>query len=416
MARKERRVVVTGLGVVSPIGIGKDEFWDSLASGRSGIGPITRFDASEYASRIAGEVKGFDPLDYLEPKEVNKLGTFIHYAVAASLEAREDSGLVVDQSNCDRVGIFIGAGIGCLPTIEAQHKKLLEKGPRRISPFFIPKLIINMASGYVSMLLGAKGPNVATATACATGLHSIAVSFSLVKFGDADAMIAGGAESVITPLAVGGFSAMKALSTRNDEPEKASRPFDAQRDGFVIAEGAGVLVLEELEYALSRGARIYAELLGVGLSGDAYHLTAPEPSGSGPARAMEAAIRDAGLAAGEIEHINAHGTSTPYNDKTETVAIKRVFGDYAYDIPITANKSMIGHLLGGAGGVESVAAVLTMEKGLIPPTINLDYPDPECDLDYVPNVARKQSVRVTLCNSFGFGGTNVSIVLKKFEE
>ena len=411
-----KRVVITGLGVVSPIGIGVDAFWESLVSGRSGIGPITRFDASDFPSQIAGEVKGFDPLDYLESKEVRKLGTFIQFAVAASREAKCDAGLEINAHNGERVGVHIGAGIGCLPTIEEQHKRLLERGPRRITPFFIPKLIINMASGYVSILFGAKGPNSASVTACATGLHSISEAFFCVRYGRADVMFAGGAESVITPLAVGGFCAMRALSTRNDEPEKASRPFDAERDGFVMAEGAGIVVLESLEHARARGARIYAELLGAGMSGDAYHLTAPDPTGDGAVRAMKAALEDAGLIPDEIEHINAHGTSTQLNDKIETIAIKSLFKERAKKIPITANKSMVGHLLGGAGGVETVAAVLAMDRGVIPPTINYEHRDEECDLDYVPNVARRTQIRTTLSNSFGFGGTNVSIVLRKFEE
>ena len=411
-----KRVVITGLGVVSPIGIGVDAFWESLVSGRSGIGPITRFDASDFPSQIAGEVKGFDPLDYLESKEVRKLGTFIQFAVAASREAKSDAGLEINAHNGERVGVHIGAGIGCLPTIEEQHKRLLERGPRRITPFFIPKLIINMASGYVSILFGAKGPNSASVTACATGLHSISEAFFCVRYGRADVMFAGGAESVITPLAVGGFCAMRALSTRNDEPEKASRPFDAERDGFVMAEGAGIVVLESLEHARARGARIYAELLGAGMSGDAYHLTAPDPTGDGAVRAMKAALEDAGLIPDEIEHINAHGTSTQLNDKIETIAIKSLFKERAKKIPITANKSMVGHLLGGAGGVETVAAVLAMDRGVIPPTINYEHRDEECDLDYVPNVARRTQIRTTLSNSFGFGGTNVSIVLRKFEE
>ncbi len=412
----ERRVVVTGLGVVTPIGIGLGAFWDSLVSGRSGIGPITRFDASEYPSRIAGEVKGFDPLDYLDAKEIRKVGTFIQYAVAAAREAKSDANLQIDGSNGERVGVHIGAGIGCLPTIEEQHKRLLDRGPRRISPFFIPKLIINMASGYVSMLFGAKGPNSASVTACASGLHSISEAYYLVRYNQADVMFAGGSEAVITPLAVGGFCAMKALSKRNDEPEKASRPFDAERDGFVMAEGAGIIVLESLEHAVARGVRIYAEMLGAGMSADAYHLTAPDPTGDGARRAMKAAIDNAGLVPDEIEHINAHGTSTLLNDKMETDAIKALFKDYAHRIPITANKSMVGHLLGGAGGVESAASVLAMDRGIIPPTINYEHPDKECDLDYVPNVARRTQVRTTLSNSFGFGGTNVSIVLRKFEE
>ena len=412
----DRRVVITGLGVVTPVGIGLKAFWDSLISGRSGIGPITKFDASEYSSRIAGEVKGFDPLDYLEAKETRKVGAFIQFAVAAAREAKSDANLEINGSNGERVGVHIGAGIGCLPTIEEQHKRLLERGPRRISPFFIPKLIINMASGYVSILFGAKGPNSASVTACATGLHSISEAYYYVRCNQADVMFAGGSEAVITPLAVGGFCAMRALSTRNDEPEKASRPFDAERDGFVMAEGAGVIVLESLEHATRRGARIYAEMLGAGMSGDAYHSTAPDPTGDGARRAMKAALDSAGLSPDEIEHINAHGTSTPLNDKTETKAIKTLFGDYARKIPITANKSMVGHLLGGAGGVESVAAVLSMDRGIIPPTINYEHPDEDCDLDYVPNVARRTQVRTTLSNSFGFGGTNVSVVLRKFEE
>jgi len=412
----DKRVVITGLGVVTPVGIGLEPFWDSLVSGRSGIGPITRFDASEYRSRVAGEVKGFDPLDYLDVKEARKIGIFIQYAVAAAMEAKSDANLTIDSSNSERVGVHLGAGIGCLPTIEEQHKRLLEKGPRRISPFFIPKLIINMASGYVSILLGAKGPNCASVTACASGLHSISEAYYLMRYNQADVMFAGGSEAVITPLAVGGFCAMRALSTRNDAPEKASRPFDAERDGFVMAEGAGVIVLESLEHAIARGARIYAEMLGAGMSGDAYHLTAPHPTGDGARRAMKAAIQNAGLVPDEIEHINAHGTSTQLNDKMETDAIKALFKDYAYRIPITANKSMVGHLLGGAGGVESAAAVLAMDRGVIPPTINYEHPDKECDLDYVPNVARRTHVRTTLSNSFGFGGTNVSIILRKFEE
>ena len=411
-----RRVVITGLGVVSPIGVGVDVFWESLVSGRSGVGPITKFDASEFASQIAGEVKGFDPLDYLDAKEARKLGTFIQFAVAAAREAKSDAGLEINGSNEERVGVHIGAGIGCLPTIEEQHKMLLEKGPRRISPFFIPKLIINMASGYVSIIFGAKGPNSASATACATGLHSISDAFFCIRDGRADVMFAGGAESVITPLAVGGFCAMRALSTRNDEPERASRPFDAERDGFVMAEGAGIVVLESLDHATSRGARIYAELLGAGISGDAYHLVAPDPTGGGAVRAMKAALEDAGVVPDEIEHINAHGTSTQLNDRVETMAIKALFKDRARKIPITANKSMVGHLLGGAGGLETVAAVLAMDSGVIPPTINYEHPDEECDLDYVPNVARRTQIRMTLSNSFGFGGTNVSIVLRKFEE
>ncbi len=411
-----RRVVITGLGVVSPIGIGVDAFWESLVSGRSGIGPITKFDASEFTSQIAGEVKGFDPLDYLEAKEVRKLGTFIQFAVAAAREAKSDAGLEINGSNEERVGVHIGAGIGGLPTIEEQCKKLLERGPRRISPFFIPKLIINMASGYVSIIFGAKGPNSASVTACATGLHSISEAFFCVRDGRADVMFAGGAESVVSPLAVGGFCAMRALSTRNDEPEKASRPFDGERDGFVIAEGAGIVTLESLEHATARGARIYAELLGAGMRGDAYHLTAPDPTAVGAVRAMKAALDDAGVVPDEIEHINAHGTSTVLNDKIETMAIKALFKDRARKIPITANKSMVGHLLGGAGGVETVAAVLAMDRGIIPPTINYEHPDEDCDLDYVPNVARRTQIRMTLSNSFGFGGTNVSIVLRKFEE
>ncbi|MCD6328492.1 beta-ketoacyl-ACP synthase II [bacterium] len=412
----ERRVVITGVGVVSPVGIGVENFWDSLTSGRSGIGRITRFDPSECASQVAGEVKDFDPLNYLKPKEVSKLGAFIHYAVAAAREAKEDAGLTIDSTNNERVGVHIGAGIGCMPTFELQHKRMLDRGPSRVSPFFIPKLIINMASGYVSILFGAKGPNSAAVSACATGLHSICEAYYMIRCGDADAMFSGGAESVITPLAVGGFSSMKALSTRNGEPEKASRPFDRDRDGFVIAEGAGVVVLENLESAVARGARIYAELLGIGMTSDAYHVTAPEPSGDGARRAMTVAIKNAGLIPEEIEHVNAHGTSTPLNDKMETMAIKSALGEHAYKVPITAIKSMVGHLLGGAGGVETVACILTLNNGIIPPTINSENPDPECDLDYVPNTARKQDVRIILSNSFGFGGTNASVVFKKFED
>ncbi len=410
-----RRVVITGLGLVTPLGIGVEKSWSGLTEGRSGIVRISRFDASAFQTQIAGEVDGFDPEDYIEPKEVKKMDRFIHFGVAAASMALEDSGLKIDESNAARVGVFVGAGMGGLPAIEHYHKVLLEKGPRRITPFFIPMLIINLAAGQISIKFGAKGPNSAVATACATGSHAIGDAFKVIQRGDADAMIAGGTESVITMMGIGGFNAMKALSTRNDEPEKASRPFDRDRDGFVMGEGSGIVILEEFTHAVRRNARIYAEIVGYGLTGDAYHITAPAPGGEGGARCMAMALNDGRVEPAQVGYINAHGTSTKYGDEIETSAIKTVFGDHAYKVAISSTKSMTGHLLGAAGGVEAVVSVLSVYNSLIPPTINLDNPDAECDLDYVPNKARKADIDYALSNSFGFGGTNACLLFKKFE-
>lgn len=409
-----RRVVVTGLGLISPLGIGVEKSWSGLLQGRSGIRRITQFDASSFATKIAGEVDGFNPEDYIEPKEVKKMDRFIHFGVAASTMAMEDSGLKVDEHNAARVGVYVGSGMGGLPAIEHYHKVLLEKGPRRITPFFIPMLIINLAAGQISIKFGAKGPNSAPATACATGSHAIGDAFKVIQRGDADAMIAGGTESCITSMGIGGFNAMKALSTRNDEPEKASRPFDRDRDGFIMGEGSGILIIEELGHALARKAKIYAEIAGYGLTGDAYHITSPAPGGEGAARCMTMALRDAGMDPWEVDYINAHGTSTKYGDELETLAIKTVFKEHAYKVAVSSTKSMTGHLLGAAGGVEAVICALSIHDGMVPPTINLDNPDPECDLDYVPYTARKADIRAALSNSFGFGGTNACLLFKKF--
>lgn len=411
-----RRVVVTGVGVVSPIGVDARQFWKSLCGGVSGVDKITRFDTSSYPVQIAAEIKGFNPLNYIEKKDLKKMDLFIQYALAAGLMAAEDAKLQVTPENGHRIGVLVGAGIGGLWCIEEQHKVLLSRGPSRISPHFIPALIANLATGQISIRLGAKGPNSCVATACATGTHAIGDSFKIIQRNAADVMVAGGCESSITPLAVAGFAAMRALSTRNEMPQQASRPFDAKRDGFVIGEGAGVLVLEELNFARSRGASIYAEVVGYGMSGDAYHITATSPEGEGAARCMQMAIEDAGIEPREIDYINAHGTSTDYNDQAETRAVKTVFGEHAYRLAISSNKSMIGHLLGAAGAVEAIATILTIKEGLIPPTINYEYPDPRCDLDYVPNRARSARVRYALSNSFGFGGTNGSVILKQFED
>lgn len=411
--RGRRRVVVTGIGLLSPVGLDTRSNWDALVNGRSGIGPITKFDASDYACRIAGEVKGFDPATVLEKKEVKKFDTFIHYAVAAAKEAMADSGVVVTEENAERVGVCIGSGIGGLPLIEETHKVLLEKGPRRISPFFIPGLIANMSSGLVSILTGAKGPNTATVTACATSAHAIGDAVNIIRRGDADVMIAGGSESVVTPLAVGGFAAMRALSTRNDDPTTASRPWDKDRDGFVLGEGAGILVLEEMGDAVRRGATIYAEVLGYGMSGDAYHISAPSEDGDGPYRVMRNTLKDAGVDADLVDYINAHGTSTPHGDRIETIAIKRTFGEHAAGVAVSSTKSMTGHLLGAAGGLEAGVLALTIRHGVIPPTINYGTPDPDCDLDYTPNTARQVDVKVGLSNSFGFGGTNACLLMRK---
>jgi 3-oxoacyl-[acyl-carrier-protein] synthase II len=410
----ERRVVVTGMGAVTPLGIGAGETWKAMLDGKSGIGPITQFDATEFATKIAGEVKGFEPGDYIEAKEVKKMDRFIHLSIAAAKMAMEQSGLQVTEENATRVGVLVSAGMGGLPAIEKYHSVLAEKGPKKITPFFIPMLIINLASGQISIIFGAKGPNTSVVTACATGTHSIGEAARLIQHGAADAMIAGGTESVITPLGIGGFNAMKALSTRNDEPERASRPFDAGRDGFVMGEGAGVMVLEELESAKARGANILAEVAGYGLTGDAYHITTPAPNGEGAARCIKMAMDDARLNPEEISYINAHGTSTKFNDEFETMAIKSVLGGHAYKVPVSSTKSMTGHLLGAAGGVEAVASVMAILENKVPPTINYEEPDAECDLDYVPNTARDVKVDAVLSNSFGFGGTNACLIFKRY--
>ncbi len=412
----KRRVVVTGLGAVTPVGIGVKESWEALVAGRSGIGPITKFDATGYASRVAGEVKGFKPEDFMPKKLVSRVDLFIQYAIAATQEALEDAGLS-GRSLGESAGVIIGVGMGGVGTVERYTLILQERGWRRVTPFFIPMIIPNLAAGQIAILHGAKGPNVAICTACAAGSHAIGEALRLIREGRGEIMICGGTEGLITPLTVAGFTVMKALSTHfNDEPEKASRPFDAKRDGFVIAEGAGVLILESLEHALERGAKIYAEVVGYGLNADAYHMTAPSPDGEGAAECMELALQDAGLSYKDIDYVNAHGTSTPLNDAAETKALKRVFKERAKEIPVSSTKSMTGHLLGGAGGVEAVFTVKTITEGIIPPTINYEEPDPECDLDYVPNKARKAEVRVAMSNSFGFGGTNAVLIFKAFEE
>jgi len=409
-----KRVVITGMGMVTPLGIGVKENWEAVCQGKSGIGPITRFDVTDFASKIAGEVKGFNPEDFIDKKEVKKMDLFIHYALACGKMAIQDAQLTIDGSNADRIGVLVGAGIGGLSTIEKYHSILLKQGPKKISPFFIPMLIVNLAPGQISIYFGARGPNSSVVTACATGNHSIGEAFKIIQRGDADAMIAGGSEAVITPLSISGFSAMKALSTRNHEPEKASRPFDKDRDGFVIAEGAGIIILEDLEHALKRGAEIYAEIVGFGSNADAYHISAPSPNGVGAARCMEIAIKDAGINYDEVDYVNAHGTSTPLNDISETIAMKTVFKDHAKKVAISSTKSMTGHLLGAAGGVETIYSVLAIKHGVIPPTINYETPDPKCDLDYVPNIARQSKVRVAMSNSFGFGGTNATLIFKEF--
>jgi 3-oxoacyl-[acyl-carrier-protein] synthase II len=410
-----RRVVITGLGVVSPVGSNVETFWKNITAGKSGITRITKFNTEGFPVQIAGEVKDFDPLEYFDKKELRRTDPFIQFAVGAAVQAVKSAGLENADIDKNRVGVIIGSGIGGLSTIEEQHSILLNKGPRRISPYCVPMEIINMASGIVSIRFGFKGPNISVVTACATGTHAIGEAYRTIQYGDANVMIAGGAESCITPLGVAGFAAARALSTRNDEPEKASRPFEKNRDGFVMGEGAGIVVLEELEHAKRRGARILAEVVGYGTSGDAYHMTAPAPEGEGAARAMENALKDANVKPEDIDYINAHGTSTKFNDLFETMAIKKVFGEHAYRVKISSIKSMIGHLLGAAGGVEVVSCVKTIETGIIPPTINYEEPDPECDLDYTPNEAVKKDVRYVLKNSFGFGGTNACLVLKRYE-
>jgi 3-oxoacyl-[acyl-carrier-protein] synthase II len=402
--------------MITPVGIDTEASWDGLVNGRSGVGPITHFDDKEIPTQIAGEVKGFDPAKFIEAKEIKKMDRFIHLALAASQMAMDDAKLVVSPENAERIGVMVGAGIGGLPAIERAYRAYMEKGYRRITPFFIPMSIINELSGHISMRFGAKGPNISVVTACATGTHSIGDAFKWIQRGDADAMIAGGTEATICPLAVGGFNAMKALSTRNSEPERASRPFDAGRDGFVMGEGSGIVILEELEFARKRGARIYAEITGYGASGDAYHITSPAPNGEGAARCMASAVKDAGIEPTSVGYINAHGTSTKYGDELETMAIKTVFGEHAYKVPVSSTKSMTGHLLGAAGGVEAVVSVLAIDRSIIPPTINLENPDPECDLDYVPNTARRVPVEIAMSNSFGFGGTNACVILRKFRK
>lgn len=408
-----RRVVVTGVGLVSPLGIGTSATWEALCEGRSGIGPITKFDASDYAARIAGEVHGFDPLAFVARKDVKKMDVFIQYAIAAADFARADAGLEVTPELAPRTGVYIASGIGGFSTIEREHKSLLKGGPRKISPFFIPAAIINLAAGQVSIRLGAKGPNSATCTACSASAHAVGDAFETIRRGDADVMVAGGSEAAITPMGVGGFAAMRALSTRNDEPARACRPFDRERDGFVIGEGAGVVILEERDRALARGVPVYAELVGYGMSADAHHVTAPAEDGDGAFRVMRAAVDQAGIAPTQVDYINAHGTSTPFNDRIETLAIKRCFGEHARDLAVSSTKSMTGHLLGAAGGVEAGIAALAMREQILPPTINLENPDPDCDLDYVPGVRRPVSMEYALSNSFGFGGTNASLLFRR---
>jgi 3-oxoacyl-[acyl-carrier-protein] synthase II len=411
----KRRVVVTGMGMISPLGIGNEPTWEGLIAGRSGVGAITKFDTAQFTTKIAGEVKGFEPTNWIDKKEVKKFDTFIQYAIAASDMAVADARLDCGKAN-ERFGVIIGSGIGGLPLIEEMHAKLMERGPSRISPFFIPGLIVNMASGVLSIRHGCKGPSSAPATACAPGAHAIGDAFKIIQRDEADIMFAGGSEAVITPLAVGGFAAMRALSTRNDEPERASRPWDAGRDGFVMGEGAGILILESLEHAQGRGARIYCELSGYGMSSDAYHITAPSEDADGMIRVMKRALNDAALQPADIGYINAHGTSTPVGDRIETMAIKNVFGEAAYKVPVSSTKSMTGHLLGAAGGLEGAIVVKALETGILPPTINYETPDPECDLDYVPNKARQtKDVRHMMSNSFGFGGTNATLIFSKYE-
>ena len=415
-AMSRRRVVVTGVGLVSPLGVGTQATWEGLCAGRSGIGPITRFDASAFAARIAGEVRDFDPLEFIGRKDVKKMDVFIQYAIAASEFALCDAGLRTDQPLGPRAGVFIASGIGGFSTIEREHRALLAGGPRKISPFFIPSAIINLAAGQVSIRFGAQGPNSATCTACSASAHAVGDAFEIVRRGAADVMIAGGSEAAITPMGVGGFAAMRALSTRNDEPQRASRPFDRERDGFIIGEGAGVIVLEERDRARQRGVPIYAEIVGYGMSADAYHVTAPAEDAGGAVRVMQAALDDAGVEPPAVDYINAHGTSTRYNDKLETLAIRKCFGSHARSLAISSTKSMTGHLLGAAGGLEAGIAALAVRDQVLPPTINLEYPDPDCDLDYVPNRKRNAALTYALSNSFGFGGTNASLLFKRHED
>lgn len=409
-----RRVVITGVGLVSPLAIGVNETWHALCAGKSGVGEITRFDTTEFQTKIAAEVKGFKAEDFLPKKEAKRTELFIAYAIAATRMAMEDSGLVIDSTNSHRVGVITGCGLGGLGILESTCSTLDKRGPRRVSPFFIPMMIGNMAPGMISIHFGAKGPNASLATACAAGAHAVGDSYKIISGGIADAMITGGVEAVVNPTCIAGFNSMKALSTRNDDPEKASRPFERDRDGFVVGEGSGILIIEALDHALERGANIYAEIIGYGMSGDGHHMTAPPPDGNGAVRCMQTALADAGLEPDKIDYINAHGTSTPLNDLSETLAIKETFNDHAYKLAISSTKSMTGHLLGGAGGIETVFTALTVKEDLLPPTINHDNPDEACDLDYVPNVKRKAEVTHAMTNSFGFGGTNASLILSKY--
>ncbi|MFN3902448.1 beta-ketoacyl-ACP synthase II [Rehaibacterium terrae] len=408
-----RRVVVTGMGIVSPVGNDLASAWDNIVNGRSGIGPLTHFDASAFSTRIAGEVRNFDPTAWMPAKDVKKMDPFIHYGVAASLMAMQDAGLEVTEANAERIGVLIGSGIGGILGIEEQTAKYIEGGPRKISPFYVPSTIINMLPGQITLMKGIKGPNFSAVSACATSNHSIGMAMRMIQYGDADVMIAGGAERGSSPTSVGGFCSMKAMSTRNDEPTRASRPWDKDRDGFVLGDGAGILVLEEYEYAKARGARIYCELAGFGASSDAFHMTAPSESGEGPARCMAAAFKDAGITPDQVDYLNAHGTSTPLGDVAETLAIKRALGEHAYRTMVSSTKSMTGHLLGAAGGVEAIFSVMAIHTGVIPPTINLDEPGEGCDLDYVPNVAREKRIDVAVSNGFGFGGTNGTLVFRR---
>lgn len=412
---QKRRVVVTGIGLVTPLGLGKEVNWQALIEGRSGISKISRFDTSRFTTRIAGEIKNFDPQQFIDRKEARKMDLFVQYAIAAAQLAVDDAGIAADLLQGERTGVYVGSGIGGIGSIEETHRVLMEKGPERVSPFFIIQTIINEAPAHISIRFQATGPNISNATACSTGAHAIGEAVRMIQFGVADRMIAGGAESSITPLSLAGFCNMKALSERNDEPEKASRPFDAQRDGFVMSEGAGILLLEELEIAQNRGARIYAEIVGYGLNGDAYHVTAPCPDGEGAARVMQMALNDGGISPQDVAYINAHGTSTPYNDKAETLAIKKLFGQQAFRLAISSSKSMTGHMLGAAGGVETAITALSLYHQILTPTINYEFPDPDCDLDYVPNKARSADLVYAITNSFGFGGTNACLLLKKFE-
>ncbi len=413
---RERRVVITGFSMITALGNDAKTSWNNMINGASGVGPITKFDTEAYATKIAGEVKDFNPGDFIDKKEIKKMDRFIHYAYACSKMALDMSGLKITDSNAHKVGVWIGAGIGGLTTIERYHTMLMEGGPRRVSPFFIPMLLINLAPGQVSIMTGARGPNASTVSACSTGTNSIGDAYRIIARGDADAMIAGGAEATVSPLCIAGFNAMKALSVRNNEPAKASRPFDNGRDGFVVSEGSGIVILEEMNSAIDRGAKIFAEIIGYGMSSDAYHLSTPDPNAEGAYYSMKNAIEDAGLSLDDVDYVNAHGTSTYYNDLNETIAIKRLFMDKAKGLKISSIKSMLGHALGAAGGIEAVATVLTIDTGIIPPTINLVEPDEKCDLDYVPNVMQKADVRYAISNSFGFGGTNATLVFKKWQE